>query len=517
MIIISEDLLKKHSVGIEAAMNYYVYNRPTGILDSYYDQLEREARKDGIELRDYVTQFIQGDRTLNASYIHKVEKKQVKGNMYEAVKSYQKEVQTISYWIPKYDGSSVAAYYDVNTGKCIRVVTIGGTNLGSEGIDQTEKFSKYFPDLPGTGIMALQCECLVPLEKGLGDKSRQKANGLVICSFKPLSREEFSGTDTGYKKYLDKFYENSLMYKDEIDELITFRCFRYYKDSNYPITDYKETLESLPVIYNKNGEIKFCGGYVSELKDLGDFINTDIWKTPTGTFLVDGIVGYSKSGECIKALKYADAGRGELSEVLGIKWNDQSSKGKDSWSANALINPILIRGVEIRKPSIGSLKRMLEKGLSKGSKVTVILANSTIPQVSEVLTPGNLDYEWPTCKCGYKMGPNDIYGMLLKCGNPECSERYNRMKSYLSGCNNIREVNLNILLVIDRFDWYKKTDVESVYKGLEDMFTKGVSKEDFTNFLSGYMSTENQKRNLVLVSGPAYRALYEFFKNLSTL
>ena len=125
MIIISDDLLKKHAIGIQAAMNYYVNSCPTGIEDSYYDQLEKSARLDGIELRDYVTQFIQGKRSQNADYITKVEKSQVSGNMLEAMKSFSSDHPEIEYWIPKYDGSSLAAYYDVNSGRCTRVVILG--------------------------------------------------------------------------------------------------------------------------------------------------------------------------------------------------------------------------------------------------------------------------------------------------------------------------------------------------------------------------------------------------------
>ena len=121
MITISEELQRKHAVGIQAAMNYYVYSLPTGLDDEYYDYLEKEARKDGIELRDYATQFIQGQRSMNASYITKVEKSQVTGCMKEAMLSYQSEHPEISFWLPKYDGSSLAAYYDPSTGKCIKV------------------------------------------------------------------------------------------------------------------------------------------------------------------------------------------------------------------------------------------------------------------------------------------------------------------------------------------------------------------------------------------------------------
>ena len=40
MIMISEELQRKHAVGIQAAMNYYVYSLPTGLDDEYYELLK---------------------------------------------------------------------------------------------------------------------------------------------------------------------------------------------------------------------------------------------------------------------------------------------------------------------------------------------------------------------------------------------------------------------------------------------------------------------------------------------
>lgn len=520
MITFSQDILDKHSVGIQAAMNYYVLNQPTGLSDFEYDRLENEARKDGLELRDYVTQFIQGHRFQNADYIGKVEKAQVTGIMKDALLDFKKKHSEIDHWLPKYDGSSLAAYYDHSTGKCLRIVTVGGTNLGGEGIDQTEKFIRYFPDLPNTGICCLQCECLVSLENGLGDKSRQKANGLVNSSYQPLSRNEFKlgkGTDTEYSRYLRDFQENNIKVQQEVDELITLRCFRYYLDMSSKYSGYTRSLgqevvlSSFPVVYNGRGDIKFCGGYT--FKTLGDFVEHDIWKTPTGTFLVDGVVGYTFDGICVKALKYKDAGRGEATEVLSIKWNDQSSKGKDSWSANAIISPILVRGTKITKPTVGSVKKMLESGLSPGAKVTIILANSTIPQVSKVISPGNLDYNWPTCKCGWKLGPKDIYGTLVKCGNPECTYREERMRKYLRSCSSFSDIDLNRLLILDRWNWDKKiSNLSNFLVGLYNILKNNLGYDRFLEYLSAPLTTDLLRRNLKLVSKPAYKTLLEYVR-----
>lgn len=517
MINVSEHILTKHAIGIEAALNYYVYNKSSGLSDEDYDALERAAMEDGLSLRDYATQFLQGQRTQNADYIGKVEKSQVTGVMSEAMVAYQEEHQEIHHWLPKYDGSSLAIYYDPSNGRPYRVVTIGGSNLGGEGIDQTEKFLRYLPDLPGTGIMSLQCECLIGLHHGLGEKSRQKANGLVNSSYQPLGRNEFKagkGTDKEYTKYLQDFEENNLKVQTEIDNLITLRCFRYFLDPSHPAASstqnlgQQKVLESLPVVYNSQGDIKFCGAYT--FQDPPECIESDIWTTPTGTFLIDGVVGYTFEGKCVRALKYKDAGRGEATEVLGIKWNNQATKGKDSWSANAIITPITVRGTKITKPSVGSIKKMINSGLSKGAKVTIILANSTIPQVSKVLVPGNLDFQWPTCSCGYTLGPGDIYGSLVKCGNPKCTDREDRMRKYLSTVQSWGDIDLGKLLVLDRWDWRKKTDYQVVLSDIFQIIDKDLGEDNLYKYLYGYLTTDLLKNNLKLVIHPAYVTLREY-------
>lgn len=518
---IPKEIIEKHSIGVQAALKYYVENSPTGLSDQDYDALEKAAWEDGLSLRDYATQFLQGQRSQNAGYIGKVEKSQVTGVMSQALLEYRKAHPEIDHWLPKYDGSSLAAYYDPFTGRPLRVVTVGGSNLGGLGVDQSEKFLKYLPDLPGTGVMCLQCECLVALHHGLGEKSRQKANGLVNSSWVPLSPNEFKGgqgTESEYSKYLQDFMENNEKVRTEVDSLITLRCFRYYLSPDSPYTPgiqklgHEAFLASLPIIYNSFGDIKFCGAFTFR-DHLPEYIETDIWNTPTGAFLTDGVVGYTFDGECVRALKYKDAGRGEATEVLGIQWNNQLPKGKDSWSANAIITPVYLRGTKITKPSVGSISKMITSGISPGAKVTIILANSTIPQVSQVMSPGNGDYSWPTCSCGYQIGPGDIFGSLVKCGNPKCTEREDRMRKYLGTLSDSSQIDLGKLLIIDRWDWRKKTNYPEVLKGVIRIVSEGLGEEELRSFLSGHLTTDLLRRNLSLVIHPAYITLSEFIGN----
>jgi hypothetical protein len=137
------------------------------------------------------------------------------------------------------------------------------------------------------------------------------------------------------------------------------------------------------------------------------------------------------------------------------------------------------------------------------------MANSTIPMVGESFKEGNGDFMWPTCSCGYTMSEKDVYGSLLKCGNPMCAERLGRMDSYVKSLGNVyNELNLNKLLVIDRFKW-EDTDIniEFLLKSIENN-----TPDDYYSQLRSYMKTDLQVRNLDLVWKASFIVLRNFYE-----
>ena len=40
------------------------------------------------------------------------------------------------------------------------------------------------------------------------------------------------------------------------------------------------------------------------------------------------------------------------------------SKGKDSWSANVIVEPIVVKGSTIRKPSAGSVSKLVKNNIT---------------------------------------------------------------------------------------------------------------------------------------------------------
>lgn len=480
-------VLEKWKVLIDACKAYYVDSLPTGFSDSEYDEMEKRAwEEDGFSARDYVFQtYLRGTKGKNA-YIEKIKKEKVLGSpMKDAILKFEKEYGDQIYVDLKYDGSSIAIYLDPQTGTPKRILTCGNLNLTTEGVDQTHKLMHFLPKHFPLGIVAVQAEALV--ETTLvedPEKARQKANGLINS------------------KYCD----------EEVNNLLTLRAYRYYVDSSpagiaIGNMDYKDVVSSFETVKSESGHILFSPADIHKTSELGPWCENDLIQTSTGSFLADGMVLYDKHGKCIKALKFSGAGSdsdGKIrTKVLGLLWNNQVDKGKDSWSANVLIEPVTLRGTTIRKPSAGSVSKLVKSNITPGAEVSVILANSTIPMISDVYSPGNGEYSFPKCSCGYQMSKDDVYGSNLKCGNPLCSERMGRMTAYLDKIGDVWKLDLNAFLVIDRFKWQETG-------AALDVIIKAVCNDDevgYYQYLNSFMKTELQQRNLNLVWKASYITL----------
>lgn len=494
MQTIDTQVLLKWEFLINAAKAYWVDSKPTGMSDQLFDAYELQAaREDKFNVRDYVIQtYLKGTRSKN-KYIQKIQKFKVQGcTMIEAICKTAKELgisEDEMYCDLKYDGCSIALYLDPKTGIPLRLTSVGNTSF-DYGVDQTWKLLKLVPKKFPTGILAIQCEALVDLERlseAEPERARQKASGLI----------------------------NSKHLESEVNNLLTLRAYRYYLAPDSPLEgkSYREVLDSFPIQYSKiDGHITFAPAQtwtLSELLSMPEgFTEVDRTKTNTGKFLNDGWCLYNSHGVCQRALKFSGAGTDTealKTVVHGIQWNDQSDKGKDSWSANVIIDPVYIKGCKIVKPSAGSVSKLIKNNITEGAEVGIILANSTIPMVGSVFSSGSGNFAWPTCECGYTLGEKDIFGSFLKCGNPLCTSRINRMRTYLKNLADLEDLDLNLLLVIDRFRW-ENTDID--IKTLLKLVKEG-KEEDYYEYLNQYLNTSLQKRNLELVWKASYITLNE--------
>jgi hypothetical protein len=485
-------LAEKWKTLVNACKSYYIDSTPTGMSDAEFDVLEKQALdEDGFSARDYVKlKYSVGKRVKN-NYIERFKKKKVEGKMIDAMRDFEKHMGKKCYWNLKYDGSSIACYLDPSTGKVSYIATVGNLNRDNFGIDQTWKLGGFLPENLPLGVVAIQCEAVidVSLMGGNPEKARQKANGLI----------------------------NSKYCEDEVNSMLTLMCYRYYlADGTKTGRDYKDLLYTGFPDKRSDSDGHLLFGHATtwtlqELEQMPGYTETEMTETPNGTFLNDGWVAYDMEGNCLGALKFAGAGSGDnavITTVKGIQWNDQSVKGKDSWSANVIVDPIVLGGVTVRKPSAGSVSKLVEKNITAGAQVGIILANSTIPKVGDVYSPGDGNYSWPVCKCGYPLGSSDIYGSLLKCGNQLCTSRMERMNKYIGGLRDIhKDIDLGKLLVIDRFDWTTTTvDIDRLLS-----YVEVGDKNSYCDYLLSYMKTGLQKRNMNLVWEASFEVLKSFY------
>jgi hypothetical protein len=103
------------------------------------------------------------------------------------------------------------------------------------------------------------------------------------------------------------------------------------------------------------------------------------------------------------------------------------------------------------------------------------------------------------------MSEKDVFGSLLKCSNPDCSERKDRMRKYLSTISSPSDLDLNKFLVIDRFKW-ETTDVD-LAKLLD--FVKNEDPDSYKEYLMSFMGTALRKRNMEVVRKASYITLHE--------
>ncbi len=111
------------------------------------------------------------------------------------------------------------------------------------------------------------------------------------------------------------------------------------------------------------------------------------------------------------------------------------------------------------------------------------------------------------------MGQKDTFGSLLKCGNPMCTERLERMRKYLGTCKTSEAINPDRFLIIDRT---KLTEIPGLMMTLIDGIRSGVitGPDGIKTELEKTLKTNLQRRNIMLVVGPAYTALSEWITSL---
>jgi len=95
--------------------------------------------------------------------------------------------------------------------------------------------------------------------------------------------------------------------------------------------------------------------------------------------------------------------------------------GRSKATPVAIVDPVEIDGATVTKASLHNAEQIRKLGLKIGAKVTIYKANEIIPQIGEVLEPGDKDIVLDVCPaCG---GPLETINGQQFCTNPDCTER----------------------------------------------------------------------------------------------
>jgi hypothetical protein len=228
------------------------------------------------------------------------------------------------------------------------------------GIDRTSTLGWLFPEVVSEDIDSIQGEAVVKVSEVGGEyAARSRANGLINSKYK----------------------------SDEIRQLIHLRAFKVgFVDLDESIPRMIKALTKLPI--PEHGRFQIAKRLSPE----------DVTDSAIGSedILYDGIVKYGE-GEILGYKRHSDEHL--LTKITNIEWN-RSSKGLmvpkfifETVVFNAVYDDEgkCIGGINVSRASCGSANRLFSMQGGVGAIVEVYRANSTIPQISKVLTPSS-DY-----------------------------------------------------------------------------------------------------------------------------
>lgn len=416
---------------ILAATNYY-NGRPTGMTDEMYDSLLQEAKNENPEFDIFKVITIGGDRE---TVRHTVPFTQQEFKIqFRSRDEFDKLIEPIKNdWVctPKFDGSSIRAYY--LDGKLSDIVTRSNEIDGKRKFDQLRN---KVPNVVDKEVLTIDFEALCSIEDFKED-TRSNANGLV--------------NSCNMQERVDKYLH-----------LIPFKVTPRTK-MNY--------MDAMKLVFNDE-----------------DFMIVDInnidYETRTVEFHglhypIDGFVFYKDTELSHKIYKHYF--NQDLSTIVtNIQWVFTNIL---CWNPKIQFNPIYIDGRRVAQATSNGLKRLQSIKAGIGSEITIILANSTIPQVHKVIEPSE-NYNIPeVCPfCGHKMS---IVNNKIRCENDFCYPIVNSVTAGLLWRLGLKSPEK--LDTIEKFRIYwetNKTDVSN-----EDLISKLIESLIIENF---------KKHNLII-------------------
>lgn len=347
----------------------YYNGIPTGISDEEYDNLEFQVKLEDptFNVREHVSY---STPMISCKHIYPFinPAKTVHHAGTDLTKFIHSKDAVI---VPKYDGSSIRAYYF--EGKLINILSRSDE---CHGFNQTEKLRSKVATNPPKWVRYIDYEVLVPIES-YGENARNKANGLINSKYlnEEVEREVYAAAfgcnDDGDRSYRDRMTEicgGKLPYEFKLEDIVNFSINKIMIE----------------------GKTYYCDG-VGIYDDFGNTKVNQLFK-----------FYYSESSN---------------TSVKSIEWN-RSAYG--FYIPKAKLEPVMVSGKRISQVAGGSVDTLMDKGICKDAVVSVALAGLTIPYITRVISsPEIKDFTIPKCKsCNGELGYTST-GYV--CEDPECS------------------------------------------------------------------------------------------------
>lgn len=272
---------------------------------------------------------------------------------------------------PKWDGSSIVIYYDIN-GNLEKIISRGDDETG---LLNTDKFRNMVPNK--STMRCAFAEVLVDVDNG----SRARANGLV----------------------------NSKFLQDDVEQLAHPIIWDYLGHNGIHQVDTTHKLN-----YKQ-----FC-----QIRDTAKLTVT--LNNKEYVFPCDGIVGYPIDNDNqtidIHKLYYSEA---KETTLTNIEWLVSENSGIIHPKAN--FPTVVLDDTNVSKASLYNYQYIIDNSIYKGMKIKVAKANLTIPKIIEFINPDeNKSQNYinnVTCPhCGAKLIP---YGEAdCICSNVNCTWWY---------------------------------------------------------------------------------------------
>jgi len=423
----------------KADHEYYDLDNPS-MTDAEYDKLRRDyIDKYGAEDLDYVPGSVsEGFEkfkhptpvTSLSKWTKGVDKKE---DLIKKIKElWPIEIQ------PKYDGLTVVAYPNPD-GSC-KYVTRG---LGGEVGEVLPNFIPRYegPRINNSGY-AIRGEVFITAEnfkwinKALTDKGEEPMKNVRNAAAGLLRRKDRSPY-LNLLKYIVYDLPGQDMTPEEMRSIITEKTeFMFTNGRPFVDEDMETVCKGIGMLYEEINWLKL--------------------------YPIDGIVIKSCQEHSLEkfgstahhnrnAFAYKAARTVYTTVVRDVVWQ----MGRNKATPVAIVDPVEIDGATVTKASLHNAEQIKKLGLKIGAKVAIYKANEIIPQIGEVLEPGDKDIVLDVCpSCD---GPlQEVNGQQF-CVNPKCKERIAQNIAFLGKKDVLDIPGLSIKTARKIVDLYQDT------------------------------------------------------------